>query len=966
MVLAHRPLPKPPQPGTVPLDNSPTRIVTGLPLPRRDMRLRVFITGLDGIWHRIDLSQLRAASWRFGADLPNRIGGAARPADGLLLLTDEDGKFSPFNPHDLFDTTPGARVHLQWNGRTAFSGYSDGARLSLTRTGESIITIPLLSELGRLAKYGEGLLARISGNSTVDGIIGQVLDAAGWEGGRELQNSSLVLRGTRVNTSGAISAGRRRVELMDALQMLAATDGGYLFDREDGTIVYVSGDIRRRGGAQTVRLSKNDIQSLETGPMDAHVVNQIGAEVDSYRTQGQQAIDFVEMLPIRIRVPAGGSITRVLTVDPNFSAFGNDASAFIQTWAPLRIGTHYDWDAGAPPSVPTISGDERSCRIRVSNPSSSARTLTLGRVDGDPFRRAFATRLARRNQASIDEYGVKPIEYPVNLLARTADAEQLASDWLEQYSGLPQPIMDVTAHLINWDGDNFNVGDIVLLTLETPKKIHTNDFPFWIDAVEYSYASEGFMETTLKLRGAYSEGFSRTPVRVPVSIPNEEVFFSTQDVPDLGGGEFFFGEVAIVEGSAVAGEVFIGTLDIPTPGYDNFGAVAVPVPAEPTREEFVGYTDVPTPVAVVSIEDFIGQVGVPTPVEAPAPPAPVEAFIGQVTVPTPVAAPAPTEAFFGQVGAPIPVAAPAPVEAFIGQVSAPDFARVPEIETDWANIGYMDIPDPTVVDVPPIVHGEQFIGYTTVRVPPGTPTEEFIGRVRVPEIFHYFGTTSVRQQETFFGQTLVELPDQELATAIELANTGRWREEEGTFTPTPYLYYAITQNSGIGRKRWKAEPDPAITSTHPHATAPVVIEGDSRTYNIFNHFATGDLATAGAIDARWVFDLPKHITLTSRRINVAIETARRRTGNIRRVFSQTAVGGRRQLRIGTDPTELTRTSSHFNPQGVAYIWKIRPDADDDPKSHWAVRVMMMYSRRTSLAYSSIFDPSRVSLDINVR
>lgn len=516
-MVTPRVLPSAGTPGSVPLDNSPARVTAGLPRPRPGLSLRVWISGLDGLWHRIDLSELRAAQWRFGADLPNRIGGAARPADGLLLLTDERGRFSPFNPHDLFDSTPGARVLIHWNGATSFDGYSDGARMSINERGETLITIPLLGRLGRLAKYGEGLLERLSGNATVDSVIDDVLTAAGWTGGRALQSSKLMLRGTRVNTSGAISAGRRRVELMDALQMLAATDGGYLFDREDGTVVYVSGENRRLANARTSYLTSEQVHSFETGAMDTYVVNQIGGELDNYRSQGSQAISFTEILPTTISVLPQQFATRVFTVDPSFTAFGNDPDAFIQTWEPLVSGTHFTWDAGANPGTPTISGGERSCTIRVFNRTSQTRTLTINRIDGDPFRKAFATRLARRNRESIREYGVKPLEYNARLLQQTSDAETLADSWLNLYSGLPRPIMPVKAVLVDWAGDNFNVGDIVNLTIETSKKVHTRTFPFWIDAVEYSYTSERSLETTLRLRGAYAGEFTRTVERTPIA-----------------------------------------------------------------------------------------------------------------------------------------------------------------------------------------------------------------------------------------------------------------------------------------------------------------------------------------------------------------------------------------------------------------------------------------------------------------
>ena len=71
--------------------------------------------------------------------------------------------------------------------------------------------------------------------------------------------------------------------------------------------------------------------------------------------------------------------------------------------------------------------------------------------------------------------------------------------------------------LNNWDGEPWDISDLVYFDVDTPNKLHTGEWPFWVDAVQVSLNSNmGELEETIRLTLSPARAGTSQPV---ISVP---------------------------------------------------------------------------------------------------------------------------------------------------------------------------------------------------------------------------------------------------------------------------------------------------------------------------------------------------------------------------------------------------------------------------------------------------------------
>ena len=570
-----------PAPGIVPRADYPT-----VASPLADVRF-FLNTGIGS--GEVELTHLvKSAQWRFGQRIVNRLGGVMRPADGVLVLDNRDGQFSTFNVTNEYIPLPSSRVRITYRGETAFTGWTSGTEEAINTAGEDVANMRLYGSLQRLEDYGQGLFARLSGVQTTDQVFRTVMQAA--EERYQLQidsPSGIRVYGSRINREGALGSGRRLASFQDALRMLALVEGGRIYDDSDGTI-HFEGFAHRLGRSGRIKnITVDDVNNVTTHALDDYVINVLESESGVLRSQGFKPLEFTKELPDTVIVPGQSTFGIVYEI-------ADDDIVLIENWEPLVRGDNYDY--GIQGVTPDVEFTDTSITIIVNNPTNSEVEFTLHSLRGEPFEPAVSSRLYLRSEASIARYGVKAAVYPAQLVENLPVLRGYLERYLQDFDGInsdgtPTPPKSIDIR-IRAPETTYEISDLVLVSYNTPWKVDTNAYPFWVEAVDYSMGTDGVLDVTLSLLDAWRGDVERRETlgdRVgTLLLPNENIHIERNvGTVTLEQVEHNIGRVPLYE----AVEASIGDLKLPGPeGIPEMqiGDVFLPPPQERFVDD-IGY-----------------------------------------------------------------------------------------------------------------------------------------------------------------------------------------------------------------------------------------------------------------------------------------------------------------------------------------------------------------------------------------
>ena len=456
----------------------------------------------------VDLTPYVAeATWKHGSRPPNHFGHMADPSIGALTLLNLGGEFRTFDPDPFVDTSPGSPVQVEYDGTRLFTGKSGLTLNQVLPTGRDIAVMPMLGPLAFLARFSEGIFARLDGVQRTDQVFALVLEDAGYDGSATIDTGRTELLSSRLNRSNLLGSGRMRTQVLGALRTIVQAEVGRGYDNRLGRVVFENRTHRSERWASNPSVLRLDhtnsqIERASIASVDDSIVNLISGTGDSYVTLGVQDIDFTISLPATFDVLPGGR-TLLLNVDTS----GN--TEFVQSWTPLVRGTDYTYTLT---DAPIIERGALSLGIFIPNPSPTTQSFTLTQVRGEPFGINIRERLIARRQASVDAYGPRPVIYPSDLISNLEEIRDHLEWAVSLHDGIDgkgrkdlNEVRAVQATVNLLDPANTPVigVDIGGLVEITEPRLGLADAPFWVDSAEYSIVADPYaFRVTLELSDA--------------------------------------------------------------------------------------------------------------------------------------------------------------------------------------------------------------------------------------------------------------------------------------------------------------------------------------------------------------------------------------------------------------------------------------------------------------------------------
>ena len=277
--------------------------------------------------------------------------------------------------------------------------------------------MPLLGPLAFLARFSEGVFARLNGVQRTDQVFSLVLEDGGYSGPTDIEEGRTELSSLRLNRSNLLGSGRQRTQVLGALRTVVQAEVGRGYDNRHGQVVFENRRHRSDYWASNPTILRLDhtnsvMERASIESIDDAIVNIISGTGDSYNSLGVQDVDFTDQsFPTTYTVPTGG---RTILLDVDIS--GN--TKFVQSWENLLSPVDYTYTLDL---VPTLVRGSTTVGIFVENPAPVDQTFTLKQVRGEPFGISIKERIFARRQASIDAYGPRPVIYPSGLLTELAE-----------------------------------------------------------------------------------------------------------------------------------------------------------------------------------------------------------------------------------------------------------------------------------------------------------------------------------------------------------------------------------------------------------------------------------------------------------------------------------------------------------------------------------------------------------------
>ena len=535
-----------PAPAAVPVDRSPLPVAQGQPS---------FWAQMKGKWVNIT-AMVEYAIFGYGFRRPTRS-GVADLANGTLFLTDVEGRWSIQNPHAEIDPMPGVPVEIYAStdryGLLLFKGISEGvATRDYGEPQKPLPAINLAGSLRRLESFGSGYWEYLSGQAYPAQVIAKILDAMQFDGIRRLSdNGRIEVVADMINRSTILSQGAGRTTPLQGLNEIVLAEAGKLWDGPQGEIVYNTfwdRDGENPTAIGQVRSVVNPIGVRLHDPR-AYVVNKASSKQGDWESIPQRAIPFYRYteasqeadlaFPFQIPVPAytrehksfaltrinWGGIPAGLAADFG-QAVGAAASAILGSEVEITDPAFFVNQWHLPDNFISYpyrySVEQRGSGLilHFENPTGAPVNALIQQPEGQIVKRVNdANVYAQRSDESIRRYGPRNFLMPQELSSLEPTARALTDQVVDAWDGVTEdgrfvpPIGAVITIKDVLDSTNdprgafrWDVNDTLLLTWETPFKTHCQEWPFWVEGVDYKWERGGTLDAEIHCLDAYRGG----------------------------------------------------------------------------------------------------------------------------------------------------------------------------------------------------------------------------------------------------------------------------------------------------------------------------------------------------------------------------------------------------------------------------------------------------------------------------
>lgn len=371
-----------------------------------------------------------------GRDYASQLTGRATAGRLRAVLLNNSGKYSPFNASSPLygKLLPGRKVRLRTTApvaATLWTGYLDRIEPQ-TRAPGSVPTAVLVA-LGPLSRLqGKRVTVAPSPGDRTGTLIAAVLDDVG------------IPAAERFIDTGQTITGPWFVEDMDALNAvreLEETEMGYLYESEDGKVVFEDRHHRWKADHLSSQATFSDAAGallsydrIEEQDVLGEIFNEAIGEAGKYQTG-----TLGELWRLEGESPTiGPGQTRTFWAD--YPPPSQPDGAYVQSWVTPVVGTDITVSGVSSSDISvTAYPFARSMRIDITNnhPSQVA-TITLLRARGTPVLRKQPATVSASNAQSQGKYGKRTFRLPGPWYGNSNDAWDLVNYIVSRY-GEPVP-----------------------------------------------------------------------------------------------------------------------------------------------------------------------------------------------------------------------------------------------------------------------------------------------------------------------------------------------------------------------------------------------------------------------------------------------------------------------------------------------------------------------------------------------
>lgn len=389
--------------------------------------------------HLLDLQCVR------GRNINNPLMGRATAGKLVAVLDNRSGLYSSLNTASPLygNLVPGRKV--QW--RTVYGNRWTGYIKSIIPSRDRALPIVKVEAEGVFLQFANKRINPPADAGSLTGtIIGYILDAAGWDAG------------ARVIDAGQSTTSRwyeADIDPMTALRRIEETELGFLYEDEDGNVVFEDRAERRSGDRLVSQATYSDAPATAFPYIDIeqqdplpYVINEVVATVTPYTVQALQVLWTLADVPT---IAPGQTLTWFANYPsptaPSILTVGgvNVQGAFVAAWTTPVSGTDYTVSGVALGDLAvTVVKAAESMKISVrNNHATNSATLTLLQARGTPVTKGSATSVSAEDTTSQDAYGLRSYRLPAIWLQNTSQAQAYADSIIAADKD-PRPLLELS------------------------------------------------------------------------------------------------------------------------------------------------------------------------------------------------------------------------------------------------------------------------------------------------------------------------------------------------------------------------------------------------------------------------------------------------------------------------------------------------------------------------------------------
>ena len=401
--------------------------------------------------------------WGRGRDYASQLTGRSKAGFARIRLDNRSGDYSSFNAASPLagNILPGRAVRISGSSgsfpytfpisfvQTVWTGWLVRLVPEPSIQRSHVVTLEAIGSLGFINQRQVELVSQT--NRRTDQLVGDFLDAIGWDSGAHALK-------TRTLATGQTTITRHwseRKGALDGLREIEETEAGFLLEEKGGGIAFQDRQYRLAGAALTSQLTLSDASlpsysAIEQQDPLPAIANILETEVQLYAVGGLAVLWTLAETGLNSPlIERDGGIRTFWAQFPNPDS-GADAVA-VNAWTTPVATTDYTVNTAADGTGTDITADVsvvvekfgQSMKVTLTNANASDGYVTFLQGRGTPVTASDPVKVRREDATSQGKYGERMWSNPAKFVPDTDEAE----DWARFHLGIykdPIPVLAVS------------------------------------------------------------------------------------------------------------------------------------------------------------------------------------------------------------------------------------------------------------------------------------------------------------------------------------------------------------------------------------------------------------------------------------------------------------------------------------------------------------------------------------------